>query len=66
MNGLIDVKRFLPWINKGGERTQLLDALDDLEDLLKKRDVIDLRDSVDVEVRDRLTRVRRKVTRFPK
>ena len=66
MNGLIDVKRFLPWINKGGERTQLLDALDDLEDLLKKRDVIDLRDSVDVEVRDRLTRVRRKVTRLPK
>jgi hypothetical protein len=66
MNGLIDVKRFLPWINKGGERTQLLDALDDLEDLLKKRDVIDLRDSVDVEVRDRLTRIRRKVTRFPK
>ena len=65
MSALIDVQRFFPWIKRVGERKLLLDALDDLEDLLKKRGVMDPHDSVDVEVRDRVTRIRRRVARLP-
>ena len=66
MSSPIDVRRFLPWIRKCGERKLLLDDLDDLEDLLKKQGVLAPQDSVDTEIRDSLARIKRKITSLPR
>ena len=58
--GIIDVQKFLPWMRRGNKKL-LLDDLDDLEEILRKRGVLPTKDAVDVEIYDRVSRIKRKV-----
>lgn len=44
-----------------GNKKLLLDDLDDLEEILRKRGVLPTEDAVDVEIYDRVSRIKRKV-----
>jgi len=44
-----------------GNKKLLLDDLDDLEEILRKRGVLPTKDAVDVEIYDRVSRIKRKV-----
>jgi len=61
MKGIIDVQKFLPWMRRMGNKKLLLDDLDDLEEILRKRGVLPTEDAVDVEIYDRVSRIKRKV-----
>ena len=61
MKGIIDVQKFLPWMRRVGNKKLLLDELDDLEEILRKRGVLPTKDAVDVEIYDRVSRIKRKV-----
>jgi|TARA_A100001037_G_scaffold36511_1_gene28264 hypothetical protein len=61
MKGIIDVQKFLPWMRRVGNKKLLLDDLDDLEEILRKRGVLPTKDAVDVEIYDRVSRIKRKV-----
>ena len=61
MKGIIDVQKFLPWMRRMGNKKLLLDDLDDLEEILRKRGVLPTKDAVDVEIYDRVSRIKRKV-----
>ena len=61
MKGIIDVQKFLPWMRRVGNKKLLLDDLDDLEEILRKRGVLPTKDAVDVEIYDRVSRIKRRV-----
>ena len=44
-----------------GNKKLLLDDLDDLEEILRKRGVLPTKDAVDVEIYDRVSRIKRRV-----